>query len=66
MLGPIIGNFLYLSFGFAFTCNLISMTCIGLGIAYILLCSESDTDVTKTLVLRSYSDAEEVMIKETN
>lgn len=62
MLGPVIGNLLYNLFGFAFTCNLISMSCIGLGILYIVLCRESDTDVTKTLVLRSYSDAEEVMV----
>lgn len=63
-IGPLLGNFLYLRFGFAFTSNLISMLCIGFGILYILMCWESETDVTKTLVIWSYSDVEGVFVKD--
>ena len=56
--GPIIGNFIYLNVGFSETCNIISLLCIIPGIIYILLCKESDVDLTKSLVIRRYSELE--------
>jgi len=38
MIGPILGNALYLNLGFAWTCNIIGVIIIFVGMLYIVLC----------------------------
>ena len=54
--GPILGNLIYLNVGFNETCNFVAILCIIPGILYILLCKESEIDVSKSLVIWRYSE----------